>query len=114
MNPQRAQCPFLESRRNRVSYNVSRPSSGQKGEKMSPLGIYLVGDTLWNFSVQKEGSRGGGSSLRISKTNCSLSIVCRMVWEPPWEEGQEVRCGEAGPRQGSLASRGTSGTPVGT
>lgn len=112
MNPQRAQCPFLENRRNRVSYNVSRPNSGPKG-KMSPLGIYLLEDTLGNFSVLKEGSCGGGSPVKVSKTSCSLSRVYRMVGEPPWEEGQEVRCGEAGPRQGSLASKGISGTPLG-
>lgn len=46
-----------------------------------------------------------GSSLRISRISCSLNRACRRVGRPTQGERQEVRCGEAGLRQGSLASK---------
>lgn len=73
--PTNGSVSLFENGRNHVSHKVSRPSSGPKGEKMSPLGIYLAGGILSNFSGQKEGSRRHGSFLGISRTSCSLSRV---------------------------------------
>lgn len=87
--PTKGSVSLFESGTNHISYNVNRLSSGTKGED-EPLGIYLAGDTLCNFSVQKEGNPGGGLSLRISRTSCSLSRACRRVGRPPVAEGQEV------------------------
>lgn len=56
------------------------------------------------FSAKGRGP-WGGSSLRISRVSCSLNRACRRVGRPAWEERHEVRCGEAGLRQGSLASK---------
>lgn len=65
--------------------------------------------SAWRHTIEVFCAKGrepwGGSSLRISRISCSLNRSCRRVGRPTQEERQEVRCGEAGPRQGSLASK---------